>query len=351
MERDVALHDRDYRAVLDLVGAAHDAAGVDDLRAVLLPELRRMVRSEYASYNEVGPDGSTVASSDPLLPDWAHRAWSRHSEQNPLLARYVRTHDSRPYQWADVLALREFRGTALFRELYEPLGIDHQIAFTLPSPRDLTIAVALSRGGQSFSETEREMLDLARPHLIQAYRNAQVRDGLAALLSDVRRGVDVGGHGVAVLAGDGTVSFASAKAVALVARSGAGVLQEGERPPEALLAADRTGMTSCEGGETLLVRRVDGLEEGTAVLLVEPAKLALSPDVLQGLGLTPREAEVLAWLARGAETLEVADALSVSERTIQKHSQAIHAKLGVRSRAQAVATAWAAAGATGSTYA
>ena len=331
--------------MLDLVGEVHDAAGMDELRASLLPALREMVRAEYASYNEVGPDGSMLAIADPLLPDWAHAAWDRHSGDNPLLARHVRTRDSRPYQWADMAKASEFRRTALFRELYKPLGIDHQIAFALPSPAELTIAVALSRAGKPYSESEREMLDLARPHLIQAYRNAQIKDQLTGLFHDLRRGVDAAGQGVAVLAADGIVSFASAKAAALLARSGMGDLREGERPPRGLIASERSTMVSLNGGDALLVRRVKGVEKGATVLLFEPAKQALSADVLRGLGLTPREAEVLAWLARGSETPDVAAELGVSERTIQKHAQAIHAKLGVRSRSQAVATAWAAAGA------
>ena len=339
------LRDREYRAVLDLVGEVHDAASMDDMRASLLPAIRRMVPAEYASYNEVGPDHVVVTVSDPVLPEWAHTAWARHSGQNPLIARLVRTRDSRPYQWADVVAPNQFRRTSLFRELYGPLGIDQQIAFALPSPAELTIGVALSKAGNPYSESEREMLDLARPHLIQAYRNAQIKDQLAALLDDVRRGVDAAGQGVAVLAADGTVSFASAKAATLVARSGAGDLREGEPPPRGLIPSERTTMVSLDGGDALLVRRVNGAEKGATVLLFEPAKQALSADVLRGLGLTPREAEVLAWLARGTETPEVAAELGVSARTIQKHSQAIHAKLGVRSRSQAVATAWAAAGA------
>lgn len=341
----MGLNHSEYRALLDLVGEVHDAASMDDLRASLLPTLRRMVRAEYASYNEVGPGASMVAIADPQLPEWAYAAWARHSEQNPLVARHVRTRDSRPYQWSDVVGASEFRRTALFRELYKPLGIDHQIAFTLPSPAELTIGVALSRAGRAYSESEREMLDLARPHIIQAYRNAQVRDELAGLLDEVSRGVDASGQGVAVLTADDTVSFASARAVALVERAGAGALREGQPPPAGLVTSARTTMLSVEGGDSVLVRRVDGLQAGSTVLILEAAKRAVSIDVLRSLGLTPREAEVLAGLAQGTDSAEVAAELGVSGRTLQKHVQAIHAKLGVRSRAQAVATAWAAGGA------
>jgi DNA-binding NarL/FixJ family response regulator len=78
------------------------------------------------------------------------------------------------------------------------------------------------------------------------------------------------------------------------------------------------------------------------VLLLERATRALSPQALGLLGLTPREAEVLHGLARGEDLGAVAAELEVSPRTVAKHVQHIHAKLGVSSRAQAVATAWAA---------
>ena len=80
------------------------------------------------------------------------------------------------------------------------------------------------------------------------------------------------------------------------------------------------------------------------VVLLERAGRILSPEALRGLGLTPREAAVLYGFARGMEPAAVAAELGISPRTVAKHTQRIHAKLGVRNRAQAVATAWAAAG-------
>lgn len=45
------------------------------------------------------------------------------------------------------------------------------MAVTLPAPAPLVIAV--NRSGKDFSEQERLLLNLLRPHLIQAYRNAE----------------------------------------------------------------------------------------------------------------------------------------------------------------------------------
>ncbi len=96
----------------------------------------------------------------------------------------------------------------------------------------------------------------------------------------------------------------------------------------------------------MLVHRVPR-PEGGAVLFFEQAARVLTPEALERLGLSPAEARVLAALARGLSTAEAARELDVSPRTVLKHGERIHRKLGVRDRAQAVATAWAATGAAG----
>jgi DNA-binding CsgD family transcriptional regulator len=72
-------------------------------------------------------------------------------------------------------------------------------------------------------------------------------------------------------------------------------------------------------------------------LPVEPA-LPASAD-LPGGKLTPREAEVLRLLAQGASNQEIGAALCISPRTVGVHVGNILAKLGVESRAAAVAYA------------
>jgi DNA-binding CsgD family transcriptional regulator len=56
-------------------------------------------------------------------------------------------------------------------------------------------------------------------------------------------------------------------------------------------------------------------------------------------GLTRREAQILGLLSEGLRTATMAKRLFVSPKTIEHHVSAILAKLGVSSRAEAVALA------------
>lgn len=97
--------------------------------------------------------------------------------------------------------------------------------------------------------------------------------------------------------------------------------------------------------------RVAGLLIGADDYLVEPfapdellarvRALLRRTDSTNGRGsLTPREREVLQLLAEGLEQSEIADRLIISAKTVGSHIERILAKLGVHSRAQAVAAAY-----------
>ena len=339
------LRERDFRAALDFVGEVHDAQDREEFRSIVLPGYRTLVPALHVSYNEI-VDGDRVAAAivEPALPDWAVVAWQEHAGENPLLQRYLRTRDGRALRFSDVLTRKELRGLSLYRDFYAPLEVEHQIAFILPSTPRLTIGVALTRSDTDFSERDRQLLELTRPHMIQAYRAAELRERLAATVDGLRVGLDADGTALVLLEADGTVGFASAAATAILA-GGEGALVEGVPPPRPLaewLAGKARSGSVAVGGRTLLVRRMRS--DGRFVLVLDDPASALPLPALRGLGLTPREAAVLRELALGAPTSIAAANLGMAPRTLAKHLQRVNAKLGVVDRGQAVATAWAAAG-------
>jgi DNA-binding NarL/FixJ family response regulator len=64
-----------------------------------------------------------------------------------------------------------------------------------------------------------------------------------------------------------------------------------------------------------------------------------APRIKRPAGLTEREAEVVALLARGLQTKQVAGALGISVKTADHHIQSAYRKLGVSTRAAATLVA------------
>jgi DNA-binding CsgD family transcriptional regulator len=73
-----------------------------------------------------------------------------------------------------------------------------------------------------------------------------------------------------------------------------------------------------------------------------PARQAVTPDgTSPDLPLTPREREVLQWLAAGKTDRDIGEILEISPRTVHKHLQRVYEKLGVETRTAAVMRALA----------
>jgi len=182
--------DRADAVLLELVSEVIGLLEIEELRSGLLAALHRAVPSKWASLNDVGPAG-VVALIDPPLDDRWLAPFAELVHENPIYQRWLRTQDGRAYRFSDVTSRQELESTRLFQEIYAPLGINHQIAFSLPSSPERVLAVVLHREHADFSDAERDLLNRARPFVIQCYRNAlawtdlrsRSRAGLAPVLA------------------------------------------------------------------------------------------------------------------------------------------------------------------------
>jgi GAF domain-containing protein len=192
MEREPAagLPERELQGLLEILGEVHHAEDLASFRAALLDVVPRVIPNAYTSYNEIAADGTplvTIVTPEPE-PQWL-RNWGRFGHQNPLVQRYLETRDPRAYRLSDVIDHAAFRERELYQEVFVPLGVEHQLAVTLPAPPRLLIGLALA-DERDFTDGERRILDLARPHLIQAHANAMLRERLHDVLAAVESGLD-----------------------------------------------------------------------------------------------------------------------------------------------------------------
>ena len=159
--------------LLDLVADVQGLLDIEEFRHGLLDAMHRALPSDWVSLNDVGPaEGSAVGIVKPEI-DPAHlQLFAGLVREHPLVRRYDETRDGRAYRFSDVISQTRLRSLAIYREFYAPLGVEYQMAFTLPHSQDRILAVALSRKLRDYSDAERAFVNRARPFLIQAYRNA-----------------------------------------------------------------------------------------------------------------------------------------------------------------------------------
>jgi len=335
------LPQRELHGLLEILGEVHHAEDLASFRRGLIEVLPRVVPSRYTSYNEFTADGRplvTIVSPEPE-PRYLE-LWGRFGHQNPLVQHHLTTRDPRATRLSDVISSEEFRRLDLYREVFAPLGVGHQLALTLPAPPRLLIGVAVV-AEEGYTDAQCLMFDLARPHLIQARSNAATREQLRDVLRAIEQGLDDVGQAIVVTDDRERIAFASqAGRDVLASLPGAPGRPDG-RLPGALraVAADHSVMPVGETG-TLLVRRLPATG-GATVFLFERGRPPVSIAQLEALGLSRREAQVLARFMAGESTAQAAEALAVSRRTIHKHSERIYRCLGVGDRVAAISCAWA----------
>lgn len=179
----------------------------------------------------------------------------------------------------------------------------------IESSDDLVVAGEASNAAEAVTVVERERPDVVLMDL-------SLGDGVGGIEATARlRGLE---HPPAVLV---LTTYDSESDILRALDAGAGGYLLKDAPPEQLFA----GIRSVAGGAPALAPSV-------AAMLMRRAS---SPEPR----VTEREVEVLELLADGLGNRELARALFVSEATVKSHLSHIYAKLGVDTRAGAVAAA------------
>lgn len=316
--------------------------------------LNELVPSDISSYNAVDPTNAratVVADPAETLFAASVELFAQLAHQNPLVTHFMRTGDGRGLRISDFLTRRQLHATDLYDQVYSKLEVEHQLAISFASPRralgvpDELVGLAVSRGRHDFSDAERLLLDFVRPHfaatLERLHELALARAiGAGAAEDDARW--------LLFAASDGTVAWTNAAAA-----EGLG-LEVGERLPGPIARwwaqarvrvsgagedRDRDAQLVRHGGARLRARLVPDVYPQLDALWLTRDQGLPSPQALRTLGLTARQAEVLALVIEGFTSAQVAQSLVLSSRTVEKHLETIYARLGVENRAQAIATA------------
>lgn len=347
-------------AVLEALYDLYRHRDINSLPARILSVVTNLIACDSALYIRTDPATTSFSLTSWPADAFASVDHSRvaelHLRDHPVVAHFSARRDARAWMLHDFIPRATFQNTMLYRTVYRPLGIEFQLVMLLPYADRAPRALVLNRRDRQFSQHERELLELLWPHMTQAVRNVRATSrprGLPPL-----EGLPPG-LGVVVLNRSGKVELCTEQArIWLTQYCTEGFLQREIRSlPDPVAGwvgralADRTLRSRgiADPVEPLVLRRTDQVlamrliadhGRGQHLILMDETTMNTPPDLLLGLGLTHREAEVLAWVAQGKTNRETGTILGMSTRTVQKHLEHVFSKLGVESRTGAILKAW-----------
>jgi DNA-binding CsgD family transcriptional regulator len=341
--------------VLDFLHQIYAQPDVDRFVHTVVERLPRLIPADMTSFNEVDPGtGRSRTVVEPAgadrFPD-SEQIFEHHVRAHPYIVNVQRFEDGAAHPLSEFVSRPDFRRSAIYNEYYRHTGTESQLAIALPWMHPWVRGIALNRGRRDYSRTERRLLTALGPHLVQAYRTAETLArvyGRTDTAGGANAGATTSDVEVMLLSPGGGVQFATPRARSWLASYFGGSTARDGRLPGTLSAWLEVQASALEDRDRvppprrpLVVGRegarleVRLAEVGQRALLVRESRREMSTEGLAALGLSPREAQVLAWVAEGKTNAEIGIILGARPRTIAKHLERIFRKLGVETRTAA----------------
>lgn len=395
---------RDLRGAFHFLSACDAGSGLQAFGVSVAEALPKLISCDVAVFALANLRGQTMmAVENPRVTSAADlETYMRVTREtsNPIIEHFARTRDAEARRMSDFVTRRQFHDLPLYTDFYRRMRLESILGTPLNDSPTAFDGVTLNRAGRDFTERDRALLTLLRPHLVQGYRTALAVDRLRADLVMALQSLELPGFGLVVLAETGRVQLMSPGAAVLLtsyfgtrrpARAlptavNDWVLQHSDAVRDASrLSAPVPPMVVERNGTSLTVRLVR-VGHNTLLLLEEPATrpawLRLVPlgltthetsrvleclrrelvtgdsttlaDVAGRLNalvdemrpqpggthrLTPHELRLLRLLVEGHTYTTAAASLGSSLHTVAFHMKHIYEKLEVHSKSQAVAKA------------
>lgn len=163
----------------------------------------------------------------------------------------------------------------------------------------------------------------------------------ARQIQAARAALDSGGQSIMACCEDGRLAWATPKALQHLTGGGAldGEGQVRSAPVRAWLRTLAGQPVSHVPGfedEGTLFQFMGRSEDGRLILRISGGRaMDRSQQLAERFALTAREAEVLLWLTQGKTNRDIADILTLSARTVNKHLEQVFQKMGVDNRTAA----------------
>jgi DNA-binding CsgD family transcriptional regulator len=359
------LTSQDTQQLLQAIQELHSLYDLSSFGVRALEIVNHLVPSEIPEFHVTKVRSHAVSRT--FLPDHPgftlemEQVASSHWREHPIVQNMPLTLTG-AYKISDFMTSQQFHHLeGLYQQYLRVVGCEDQMVMFLPTitpqscneylQADLSLAgIALNRNQRNFMERDRLLLNLLRPHLFQAYFNAQRYQQVQQRLIQLQQSLT---HlGLIILDTSGQIDFITPQASQYLQAYFSKTLELNQLPTliwawirhQVTSTQTLDKPTSCvplrieQNGKQLVIQLVVESLQGRYLLLLEEHILSILPS-LELLGLSARETEVLFWLMRGESNQTIAKHLGVHLSTVRKHLENIYRKLGVQSRTEAIAQA------------
>ena len=184
----VTVTETDLRTLLGIVACERDDLPPHGLPQSLLADLLSLIRCDGVNFFGMDTGQQTFWFDQQVPPDDGEidvqAFWDNYGDA-ALCSYYDRTGDLRSVtKLSDFYSTRQWHSTGLYTDYFRLYGTEHQLLMVLPAGPGPTTGPGRTvrlefcrdeRGAPDFSERDRALLALLRPHLHQAYLDAQRR--------------------------------------------------------------------------------------------------------------------------------------------------------------------------------
>jgi DNA-binding CsgD family transcriptional regulator len=176
----ISFRDADVRAMLRIVNAEAGGDLGQPLPWSTVSGLKELVPCDLVSFFDLDSERRSGSFEQSLPVEagngdnsafWAHY-WECRACSYPDLSGDLRS----VTMASDFYTDKEWRQTGMYTEHFRPMGLEHEVMVCLPGGPGRTVRLVLFRSpGSNFSERDRGILALLRPHLEHAYVDAELR--------------------------------------------------------------------------------------------------------------------------------------------------------------------------------
>lgn len=361
------LMNTDLKSILRFQQELYISSNVEAFPKKVISILPKVVPSELTAWSMINfsePSVSFVTAPITVNNDELEKIPSLYFYEHPLVQYYLETGDDTAHKISDFLSESQlYRLEGLYQKFLRPLCMEDKMILVVQNSLNTTknevsrnqdrevVIVALNRPKRDFCERDRLILNLLRPHLREAYHNATAVTQMQQELAQLNKTVEQ--LGTIILTDDLKVKLMTKRAWELLTQYFRLSSKTQTHLPDNLLRwvkhrifqlnqSDEISFPCSplqleQEGKRLVVRLiVEQPREQYLLLLKEQLLHSLSAELLQLLGLTKREAEVLYWVAQDKSDKEIGLILNLSTGTVKKHLEHTYQKLGVQTRIAAV---------------